>query len=357
MPHLSAMVLRPRIHWYWLAALLVAGSLQRLPAAPIPAATNPAPSTAPSPSPGVAPAATGVQSTSAKAPESGTQAAPNPAGTASTPDESGSGPNAKGTAGPGSDAPPDSSAPGAPANPYKGIIATRNVFGIRPPAPPPPEPPPQPEAPKTPPPNVFLTGFSSWKGVKKVYLQVTPPGAKFPSYLAMRVGEEQSVGDNQSEIKILEIDEREETAKIVNGGQEFTLNFKENGLKATGAPQPPGGVPGPNNNPNGINTPRMAGPPGGGGSTFIGRGGAAPNPPMNTSLPAPNSQGASGLTEGNAGPITAVSRDIPSRRTGTTGGTSPNLTPVSPTEPRIINGRVIPPPPPLPVDPSTLPGN
>ncbi len=253
---------------------------------------------------------------------------------------------------------PDAAAEGtnaAPTHPFK-QIAIRNAFAIKPPPPilPPPE---LPKPPGPPPPNVFLTGFSRSRGVQKVYLQVTRPGAKAPDYLDLRVGEQQSMADGDIDIKILEIDDRKETAKILNSGQEVVLSFKNNGLKPSGGPVPgPGGIPGPMTTAvnNGITTPRLAPPAGGGGPTMIGRGvtqvagGNTGNGvfPGATSLPA-------GYQEGTV--PTAVVRDVPARRNNNTPMTT-TAEPVSLTEPRVINGHVIPPPPPLP-GPNPAPGN
>jgi len=114
-------------------------------------------------------------------------------------------------------------------NPYK-AIPVRNAFGIRPPPPPAPPPPPPIQTPAAPPSNVSLTGFAVVRGVKKVYLQVTTPG-KLPVYIDLEENE------MREDIKVVEINAKKEYAKILNSGQEVTLNFKENGLK-TAAPAP-----------------------------------------------------------------------------------------------------------------------
>jgi hypothetical protein len=244
-------------------------------------------------------------------------------------------------------APPATNA--APTHPFTAIPA-RNVFQIKPVIPPPPVEPEVPKTPPPPPPNVFLTGFSSWKGVKKVYLQVTRPGSKSADYLDLRVGEQ------QFDIKVLEINDREESAKILNGDQEVTLNFRENGLKATGGPSPGGqGIPNPVNN--GITSPRLAGQPGGGsGPSYIGRGGMAASGGGNTAVPPPNVNPV--VTQGNEAAVPDL-RTLPSRTTGATGnsGTGSMPQPVSPNQVRVINGKTLPPPPPLPVDINAIPGN
>ena len=126
-------------------------------------------------------------------------------------------------------------------------ISARNGFGLADPTPPPVVVPPEPPAPPpTPPSNVQLTGFSRWAGERKVYLIVTKQGAKAPEYFDLREG------DERSDIRVLEIDETREIAKIMNTGVEQTLNFKDNGAKPgagggpvqAGMPAPPPGTPG-----------------------------------------------------------------------------------------------------------------
>lgn len=164
-------------------------------------------------------------------------------------------------------------------HPYR-QIALRNAFGIKPPPPPPPPTPPPTNPPVSLP--IFLTGFSLIKGVKKAYLVVNRPGAKTPDYLTA------SEGDDFDGLKVLAIDPRKETVRVINGTTEATLNFKDNGMKASAAPAAP--LPGPGavpNAPGGIPQPRQLGAPAAGtsagGPTIIGRsggggviGGAAP---------------------------------------------------------------------------------
>ena len=138
---------------------------------------------------------------------------------------------------------PAESAPSAPVekplagkSEYARKIAVRNAFALQDPVPvTPPAPPLPPPPPPTPKSTVQLTGFSRWGGERKVYLVVTKPGAKSPEYIDLREG------DERGDIKVLQIDDRSETAQIVNTGVEETLNFKDNGAKPTG-----GGGPVPN---------------------------------------------------------------------------------------------------------------
>lgn len=231
-----------------------------------------------------------------------------------------------------------------PVNPFRPISA-RNAFGIKEPAPPPP---PVPETPPVPPPvpsNVTLTGFSLWQGRKKVYLQISAPGSKAPAYRDMEEG------DVQDDIEILAIDEKRETARIRNAGQEFTLNFKENGAKGSPTPAPgqppgaPGAIPAPVSaglaNPNANR--------GGTGPTVIGRGGVSDSPgamPVGT-IPAQAMGDAS-----VAAPASGSYPGLPSRRQRTEGPASSgagSAPVIAPGQERVINGRVIPAPPPVPV--------
>ena len=228
-------------------------------------------------------------------------------------------------------------------NPFR-LISVRNAFGIKEPVV---APPPVPEPPPTPPPvpsNVTLTGFSLWQGRKKVYLQIAAPGSKAPSYRDMEEG------DIQDDIEILSIDEKNEIAKIRNAGQEFTLNFKENAPKSSGggpATQPgaPGVIPSPvtagvvNA---GVNRQQ------GGGPTVIGRGGVvdAGNGGM---VGAPNPS--PGDIPGVPVPTAGVFPTLPTRRARADEvQAAPSSAPVlQPGAPRVINGRTIPAPPPVPV--------
>lgn len=229
------------------------------------------------------------------------------------------------------------------ANPFR-LISARNAFGIKEPvvAPPPP-----PEAPPTPPPvpsNVTLTGFSLWQGRKKVYLQISAPGSKAPSYRDMEEG------DIQDDIEILAIDEKNEIAKIRNAGQEFTLNFKDNAPKAaaggpTVQPGAPGMIPSPVTA--GVVNAGVTRQPGGG-PTVIGRGGVVEGGDSGVGA---LSNPSSGDIPGVAVPTAGAFPTLPTRRArADAAGVVPNSAPVlQPGAARVINGKTIPAPPPVPV--------
>jgi hypothetical protein len=244
--------------------------------------------------------------------------------------------------------PADAAPPVAPTptngNPFR-LIATRNAFGIKDPPPPPTPvvdtPPPPPPTPS----NVTLTGFSLWQGRKKVYLQISAPGSKAPSYRDMEEG------DVQDDIEILGIDEKNETARIRNAGQEYTLNFKENGAKPTGGPQQPGIPSVPGTIPAPVTT-GVVNANRGGGPTVIGRGGVTDSSDASAgmAMPVPGAGSGGGAVAAPAGG--GIYPTLPSRRTRTDAGgaSTPSSAPViQPGQERVINGRVIPPPPPLPV--------
>lgn len=188
----------------------------------------------------------------------------------------------------GAETPAEETAPAAPKAPagkseYARKIAVRNAFGLQDPVPPPPVvPPPPPPPPPTPKSNVQLTGFSRWGGKRSVYLMVSRPDSKVPRYYTLEEGSE------QADIKVVRIDEQNETAVIVNTGVEETLNFKDNGAKAapsaTPIPNVPGGgnpgAPGSGNVPSPVVNRFVGGGGGGGGvgPTVVGRGGVVESP-------------------------------------------------------------------------------
>jgi hypothetical protein len=116
--------------------------------------------------------------------------------------------------------------------PYEEIIK-KNVFSLRPPPPPP-----DPEATKAPPPKITLTGITTLIG--KVALMETPgttpkPGesAKGKQFYMLHEGE------MQNDIKVVAIDEKAGSVKVLNGGKEFTLTFDKDGSKLPASPPPP----------------------------------------------------------------------------------------------------------------------
>ena len=123
------------------------------------------------------------------------------------------------------------------------VVVERNPFGLNPPKavlPPTNAPPPV----KV---DVKFSGIYS-KGTRKEAFLVIPPTPgkldKSPQYLTMRENE------TQGDIQVLEIDDKENTVKIVNAGTPVVLTFKENGFTTPtaaampGNPLMPRGVPG-----------------------------------------------------------------------------------------------------------------
>jgi len=123
------------------------------------------------------------------------------------------------------------------------VVVERNAFGLKPIplfVPPPTNPPAQ----KV---DVKFTGITSDRSGKKAWLVVPPPPnnrTQNPQYLSLR--EQETQGD----IQVLEIDDKENTVKIVNAGIPAVLTFKDNGYATpTGAAMPgnpltPHGIPG-----------------------------------------------------------------------------------------------------------------
>ena len=124
-------------------------------------------------------------------------------------------------------------------NPYK-VILERNAFGLK-------EPPPQadPSAASNQPPvkvDVKFTGVTSDGSSKRAWFVIPPsPSRQQPKVLSL------SEGDSDGDLKVLEIDEKVPTVKVLNAGIPVVLNFKENGVATPPAPMGgplPGTAPG-----------------------------------------------------------------------------------------------------------------
>jgi hypothetical protein len=127
-------------------------------------------------------------------------------------------------------------------NPYH-VVVERNAFGLSPPkvAPPVTNAPPQQKS------DVKFTGITVDRSGKKAWLVVPPPPnnrTQNPQFLSMRENE------TQGDIQVLDIDDKENTVKILNAGTTSVLTFKDNGYTAPtmaampGNPLMPHGVPG-----------------------------------------------------------------------------------------------------------------
>ena len=119
-------------------------------------------------------------------------------------------------------------------NPYQ-VILDRNPFGLKPaPIGDPIKPPTN-----TVPPNVKLTGITSDSTGRKAWLMIPAAPGKNPQYFSI------SEHEKQGEIEVVEIDEKENSVKILNAGAALELNFKDNGLPTPVAPVVPGVSPHP----------------------------------------------------------------------------------------------------------------
>ncbi len=79
--------------------------------------------------------------------------------------------------------------------------------------------------------DVRVTGITSVGRTKRAWLVIPPgPGRSEPKYL-----NNLSEGDSNGVLRIVEINEKEETVKILNAGIIVTLNFREHGLPAPAA--------------------------------------------------------------------------------------------------------------------------
>jgi len=115
----------------------------------------------------------------------------------------------------------------------------RNVFGLKPPPPAP-----GPDDNKPPAPKIFLTGITTILGTKVALMKLTPPPAK-PGEPAKEESFTLKVGQRQSELEALEIDEKAGTVKVNEYGTITTLSFESNGVKTASAPAAPGPAPHP----------------------------------------------------------------------------------------------------------------
>lgn len=135
-------------------------------------------------------------------------------------------------------------APAAPANPYASI-SVRNAFGLK--DPPPPAPPPSQEV-SVPVSALKLSGITALPSGKKAMFVLQEPGKQPVNSYIVGEGETDPFISN---LRVVEINEKAGSVKVVFGGKEIAVNFAENGLKPpvgpavpTGGPAGPGG-PGP----------------------------------------------------------------------------------------------------------------
>ena len=240
----------------------------------------------------------------------------------------------------------------APGDSSYHVFVERNAFGLKPPPPTLPVTNTQP-AQKV---DVKFTGITSDRSGKKAWLVVPPPPnnrTQNPQYLSMR--EQETQGD----IQVLEIDDKENTVKIVNAGIPAVLTFKDNGYATPtmaampGNPLMPHGVPGMLPTPGGLPTPGIVPAP------------MTPAPGMKTTgvtptgIPVNDAMAARYGLQNTAPGITPV-RTIPTRTLRTTAEPQAQAAqaPVDPAVQRLFmeaqaldakqRGEVFPPLPPLP---------
>jgi hypothetical protein len=167
------------------------------------------------------------------------------------------------------------------------------------------------------PPNLFLTGISFLNGLKRAYLVVNRPPTNSADYLAVEEGYD------SDGLKVVDIDPRKHTVRVVNSGTELTLNFKDNGMKASTLPVPGHPVPGQKGAPGlpPVRLPSSSMPVptaanAGGGPTIIGRGGVVPDGAAVAPVAAGNA------SADNAGRV----RTLPARRGVYLGGAANDAT-------------------------------
>ena len=135
--------------------------------------------------------------------------------------------------------------PAAPSNPYASI-SVRNAFGLK--DPPPPAPPPSQEV-TVPVSALKLSGITALPSGKKAMFVLQEAGKQPVNSYIVGEGETDPFIAN---LRVVEINERAGSVKVVFGGKEIAVNFAENGLKppvgpavaAPGAPGPGGVVAG-----------------------------------------------------------------------------------------------------------------
>lgn len=122
-------------------------------------------------------------------------------------------------------------APAETGNPYQAIVV-RNAFRLKDPLPPPPPPtnaPPPQEQPKV---DVKLAGLAEIRGVRYAYLMV-PDTDRPGQFHYPTLTDDPQLGSvrHGSGLEVRAIDIKAKTVRVVNGGVEATINFKDNGVK------------------------------------------------------------------------------------------------------------------------------
>jgi hypothetical protein len=120
----------------------------------------------------------------------------------------------------------------APDRNYR-VIVERNPFGLKPPPPPPTNAPP-PVAPKD---EILLTGITSL-GTPRAYFMTKAPQGKSPEYYSLGPDEK------KSGLEVVEINPKEGSVRVRNGGIEKLMTFASDGVKAPSAPAAAPGTPG-----------------------------------------------------------------------------------------------------------------
>ncbi len=111
---------------------------------------------------------------------------------------------------------------------YK-VILERNPFGLKPPPPPPP---PATNAPVETPTDYKLTGITALFRPMRAMFVNQPPGKPTPEYVSL------SEGQRQGSLEVLAdgIDVKAGTVRVKISGEERTLSFAKDGLKAAAGP-------------------------------------------------------------------------------------------------------------------------
>ena len=118
-------------------------------------------------------------------------------------------------------------------------IPERNVFGLRPP--------PNDPLPTNPPaqlPKITLTGITTILGNKRALMMLAPPNLK-PGNTNHEISLILTEGQRESEVEVLQIDEKRGSVRVNNSGTVMTLTFEKDGTKLPATPPPRTGAPPP----------------------------------------------------------------------------------------------------------------
>jgi hypothetical protein len=229
--------------------------------------------------------------------------------------------------------------PGDGGNPYRAIVA-RNAFRLKDPLPPPPPPTNPPAPPETPKVDVKLSGMGTISGVRWAYFAVPDPKRQGQfNYLSLTDDPKKGSVRHSTGLEVKEIDLKSKSVRVINGGMEVALNFKDHGLKSAAqpaAPGRPGAVPVPGATP-GVNVVR---PPT---TTVVPAAGSAAPPAPEAQPVVFSRRGNRAANEGTGSALPATGINAPLPVGGGVSGTTPTVNfPTRPVRSEVANPAAIP---------------